>query len=44
MEKYKNKMIVVTIIGIVLKVESLPLAAIVLLIGLLGLSVYYLRK
>jgi hypothetical protein len=44
MEKYKNKMIGVTIIGIVLKVESLPLASIVLLIGLLGLSVYYLRK
>jgi hypothetical protein len=44
MEKYKNKLIGITIIGFLLKIESLPFASILLLIGLLGLAVYYLTK
>jgi len=44
MEKYKNKLISITILGFLLKIEHLPFASELLIIGLLGLALYYLRK
>jgi len=44
MEKYKNKIIGVLIIGIMMKVEGLPNSAIVFMLSSMALSLYYLRK
>ncbi len=44
MEKYKNKLIGITIIAFILDAWETPFASELLLISLLGLALYYLRK
>tara|TARA_R100000655_G_C2953116_1_gene187633 strand:- start:95 stop:229 length:135 start_codon:yes stop_codon:yes gene_type:complete len=44
MENLKNKMIGVTIVGLILTRESIPGGAMILTIGGLGLAFYYIRK
>ena len=44
MEKFKNKIIAIIIVGLLLTRESIPGGAMILTIGGFGLAFYYLKK